>query len=102
MKKHPFLINTSRGGIINEEDLYNALNSHLINGAAIDVFETEPYTGKLIELDNCNLSCHMGSMTSDCRADMEIKATEEACRYARGETLEQLVPDYEYDFELIK
>ena len=98
MQKHPFLINTSRGGIINEEDLYNALNSRLINGAAIDVFETEPYTGKLVEMDNCYLSCHMGSMTSDCRANMEIQATEEACRFAKGEELKLLVPDYEFEF----
>lgn len=97
MKKHPFLINTSRGGIINEEDLYNALNTHQINGAAIDVFETEPYTGKLVEMDNCYLSCHMGSMTSDCRANMEIQATEEACRFAKGEELKLLVPEEEYE-----
>jgi len=97
MKKGVYLINTSRGGIINESDLFDALSSKRIAGAAMDVFETEPYNGNLIELDNCYISCHMGSLTSDCRAAMEIAATEEVCRYIRGESLKQLVPEEEYE-----
>ncbi len=102
MKKGVFLINTSRGGIVNEHDLYAALSGDHIAGAAIDTFESEPYTGNLIELDNCYLSCHMGSMTNDCRAAMEIQATEEACRFVRNEPLRQPVPDEEYEFALVK
>jgi D-3-phosphoglycerate dehydrogenase / 2-oxoglutarate reductase len=96
MKKNVLLINTSRGGIINERDLCSVLENKSIGGAAIDVFENEPYDGKLIELDNCVLSCHMGSMTQDCRASMEIQATEEAIRFVNGEQLTQLVPEEEY------
>ena len=51
MKKNCSLINTSRGGIINENDLYDALSKNRIAAAAIDVFENEPYSGSLIELD---------------------------------------------------
>ena len=99
MKKNVLLINTSRGGIINEEDLYIALNDELILGAAIDVFEQEPYTGKLMEHDNCILTSHMGSMTFECRERMEIEATEEAIRFLTGEALERKVPMDEYEVQ---
>lgn len=81
MKKHSILINTARGGIVNEEDLYMALKNDVIAAAAIDVFEEEPYKGNLIELDNCLLTCHMGASTIDSRTDMEVQAIEEAIRY---------------------
>jgi D-3-phosphoglycerate dehydrogenase len=81
MKKHAFLINTARGGIINENDLYDALNSKMIAAAAVDVFEEEPYSGKLTELDNCVLTCHMGASTIDSRTDMELQAVEEVIRF---------------------
>jgi D-3-phosphoglycerate dehydrogenase len=42
------------------------------------------------------LTCHMGSMSEDCRARMEIEATEEAIRFLRGEPLLHLVPESEY------
>jgi D-3-phosphoglycerate dehydrogenase / 2-oxoglutarate reductase len=96
MKKDAFLINTARGGIINENDLYKVLKEKSIAGAAIDVFEDEPYTGKLIYLENCILTSHMGSMTADCRSRMEIEATEEAVRFLNNEPLESLVPKDEY------
>ena len=99
MKKNALLINTARGGIINEKDLYIALNDKLILGAAIDVFEQEPYTGKLIEHDNCILTSHMGSMTFDCRARMEIEATEEVIRFLTGKALESKVPMDEYEVQ---
>ena len=99
MKKNALLINTARGGIINEKDLYIALNDKLILGAAIDVFEQEPYTGKLMEHDNCILTSHMGSMTFECRARMEIEATEEAIRFLTGNTLESEVPMDEYEVQ---
>jgi D-3-phosphoglycerate dehydrogenase / 2-oxoglutarate reductase len=95
MKHSAFLINTSRGGIIDENDLYTALSENIISGAAIDVFDSEPYNGKLIHLDNCYLSCHMGSCTIDCRYEMELKATEEALRFIRGEDCTSEVPEIE-------
>ncbi|HEG0307573.1 TPA: phosphoglycerate dehydrogenase [Campylobacter coli] len=81
MKKSSILINTARGGIINEDDLYIALKENLIAGAAVDVFEEEPYKGKLRELNNVVLTCHMGASTIESRTDMEIQAVEEVVRY---------------------
>lgn len=97
MKKDVSLINTSRGGIINEQDLSDALRDNVIGGAAIDVFIQEPYQGILSQHDNCILTSHMGSMTVDCRSRMEIEATEEVVRFVAGEALQSRVPAEEYD-----
>jgi D-3-phosphoglycerate dehydrogenase len=99
MKPDALLINTSRGGIISESDLYVAMTEGLLGGAAIDVFEQEPYDGPLSEIDRCLLTSHMGSMSVDCRSRMEIEATEEAVRYLRGLPLESPVPQDEFAFQ---
>jgi len=96
MKPDALLINTSRGGIINESDLHEAMKAGLLGGAAIDVFEQEPYAGPLSEIDRCLLTSHMGSMSVDCRSRMEIEATEEAVRHVRGLALESQVPEDEF------
>ena len=102
MKSDALLINTSRGGIINERDLITVLNSGHLGGVAIDVFETEPYIGELSEIERCLLTSHMGSMSFDCRARMEIEATEEAIRFLNGETLQSLVPIDEYEIQKLR
>lgn len=102
MKSDASLINTCRGGIINEDDLYNVMKSGHLNAAAIDVFNNEPYSGKLIELDQCLLTPHMGSMSAACRTEMEIEAAKEAVRFSKGMPLEGQVPDVEYDIQLKK
>jgi D-3-phosphoglycerate dehydrogenase len=99
MRSDALLINTSRGGIINEADLAEALRNGRIGGAAIDVFDHEPYGGELAALDSCLLTSHMGSMSVDCRTRMEIEATEEAVRFLTGQTLGGLVPPEEYDVQ---
>jgi D-3-phosphoglycerate dehydrogenase / 2-oxoglutarate reductase len=96
MKKDVLLVNTSRGNMINEHDLAHALRSQRVAGAAIDVFDREPYTGELNTLENCLLTCHMGSMSADCRSRMEIEATEEAVRFLKNQPLKGLVPEIEY------
>jgi D-3-phosphoglycerate dehydrogenase len=97
MKSDAMIINTSRGGIINEMDLYEALKSNQLSGAAVDVFEEEPYNGLLNTLDNVILTAHMGSMSIDCRTKMEIEATEEAIRFIQNKKLLGEVPASEYD-----
>ena len=57
MKKDAFIINTARGGIIDEDDLYNVMQSGPIAGVAIDANE-EPYTGPLINIDRCLLTSY--------------------------------------------
>ena len=96
MKPDALLINTSRGGIVNEANLYEVLREGHLGGAAIDVFQEEPYSGPLKDIDRCLLTCHMGSMSVDCRSRMEIEATEEAVRYLRSLPLECSVPEDEY------
>ena len=97
MKKDASIINVSRGGIINEQDLYDVMSSGHLSGAAIDVYKNEPYHGKLVEIDRCIMTPHLGSMSVDCRSIMEIEATEEVIRFYKGEKLQNEVPKSEYD-----
>ncbi|MBU6176788.1 MAG: phosphoglycerate dehydrogenase [Bacteroidetes bacterium] len=99
MKPDALIINTARGGIINEGDLAAVLKAGHLGGAAIDVFNQEPYSGELAQLERCLLTSHMGSMSIDCRARMEIEATEEAIRYLTGQKLQCLVPPEEYELQ---
>jgi D-3-phosphoglycerate dehydrogenase len=96
MKTNAILINTARGEIIDESALIDALRSRPEFSAAIDVFEREPYSGELVALQNCLLSCHMGSCTDDCRLQMEIEAAREVIHYFRGEPFDLPVPESEY------
>ncbi len=72
MKKSAFLINTSRGKIVNEKDLVTALKKKIIAGAGLDVFETEPISKKhpLVKLQNVVLVPHIGSSSAETRAKM--------------------------------
>ena len=97
MKPDALLINAARGGIINEQDLYSVMAAGHLGGAAIDVFEHEPYMGDLNKIERCILTAHMGSMSIDCRSRMEIEATEEAVRFVTKQPLKGLVPKEEYD-----
>lgn len=99
MKSDSILINTSRGGVVNESDLYNIMKSGHLSMAALDVFEQEPYVGNLVELPNVILTSHMGSMSIDCRTRMEIEATSEVIRYHNGGDLFCEVPEYEYQLQ---
>jgi len=96
VKHDAILINTSRGGIIDEAALAAALRARHTLSAAIDVFGEEPYTGELATLENCLLSCHMGSCTRDSRLQMELGAAQEVVRYFHGEPFACPVPEEEY------
>ena len=76
MKDGVFIFNASRGGAVNEHALIKALETKKVAGAWIDVFEEEPYSGKLIEFSNVLLSPHMSSYTRECRVDMEVQAVQ--------------------------
>ena len=67
-----------------------------MKGAAIDTFEEEPYSGAWTELDQVLLTQHMGSCSFDCRARMEIQATEEVIRFYRGQLLHNEVQEEEF------
>lgn len=102
MGPESILINTSRGGIVNEEDLFWALDNGVIGQAAIDVFEQEPYLGPLTNLSNCHLTAHLGSMSHDCRARMEIEAAEEVVAFAKRNEQLRMVPEAEYQLRTFK
>ena len=72
MKKSAFLINGTRGKVVNEEDIVKALKDHIIRGAALDVFEDEPIDSKnpLTSLENVVLTPHLGSATYETRDKM--------------------------------
>lgn len=74
MKRGSYLLNVSRGGLINESDLLAALESGLLAGAALDTFEDEPYLGPLRELPQVVMTAHMGSYARESRVQMEAEA----------------------------
>ena len=76
MKQGSILINASRGEMIDEEALYRALKEKKILGAGLDVFNSEPYSGPLRELENVILTPHIGSYAKELRIQMEIEAVE--------------------------
>ena len=76
MQKGGWLINVSRGGVVDEEALFRVLTEGQLAGAALDVFDQEPYTGPLRELDNIILTPHIGSYAREARVTMELQAVE--------------------------
>src|SRR4030043_2277574 len=68
MKNRVILINCARGGIINEKDLYDAIQGGKVSGAALDVFETEPATGNpLLELEEGGSTPHLGASKGEAQ-----------------------------------
>ncbi len=80
MQAGSILINTSRGGLIDEEALYEALVSGHLAGAALDVFEEEPYSGQLRTLPQVILTPHMGSYAKEARIQMEEESAQNLLR----------------------
>ena len=86
MKKTAFLINASRGPVVKEEDLVEALKTGKIRGAGLDVFENEPATAPgLTELSNAVLIPHLGTATIETRLGMGRVAMKNILAAMRGE-----------------
>ena len=75
-RKEVVLINTARGGMIDETALYSVLQSGQVAYACLDVFEQEPYDGPLAQLENVILTAHIGSYAKEARIIMEERAVE--------------------------
>ena len=73
-KKNCLIINTSRPEVIDYKYLYSLLKRKKILGAALDVFDQEPYFGNLTKLDNVLLTPHIGSYSKEIRYNMEMEA----------------------------
>ncbi len=111
MKEGAFITNCARGGIIDEEALYDALLNNKIGGAALDVYEDEPPAEdcKLFELDNIVLTPHIAASTKEAQKDAAIIVADEIIELFKGgtpqnvlnmpridkESYKQLVPYFE-------
>jgi D-3-phosphoglycerate dehydrogenase len=106
MKENALIVNCARGGIINEDDLYNALSEGIISGAALDVYENEPPVGSsLLELDNVVLTPHIAASTSEAQRDAAIIVAKEIKKVFKDESPSNVINMPVMDpetFQLIK
>ena len=86
MKESVILVNSARGGIVSENDLYDALIKNKIRGAGLDVFEQEPPDAnhKLFKLPNILLSPHNAALTLECRKRMAVEGAENIIKYLKN------------------
>ena len=85
MKPSAFLINTSRGDVVNEKDLVMALKKGLIAGAGLDVYEKEPKVPKeLFKMENTVLLPHLGSASLETREAMGFRVVENVRAFFNG------------------
>ena len=86
MKKNAIIINTSRGGIVNEKDLNEALNKEIIYGAGLDVFEKEPpdNNNSLLKNKKVVLSPHAATFTPECLSKMSIETVQNIINFFEG------------------
>lgn len=86
MRPTAYVINTARGGIINEDDLFEALKSGLIAGAALDVMSQEPPAGSpLLDLDNIILTPHIAGLTEEAQVRTSVLVAREVCKVLQGQ-----------------
>lgn len=82
MKKGVYVINCARGGIIDEKDLYDALVSGKVAGAALDVFEEEPTQNiNLVGLNNVICTPHLGASTDEAQVNVAVAVAEQISAY---------------------
>ena len=88
MKDGVMVINCARGGIVNEADLYDAVMSGKVAGAALDVFETEP-PGKspLLDLDQVICTPHLGASTREAQTNVAVAVAEQIIAYLLNGTV---------------
>ena len=88
MKKTAFLINTSRGPLINEPDLADALNNEQIAGAGLDVLSTEPPSvdNPLLTAKNCYITPHIAWATKSARYRLMLTAIENIRAFIEGKS----------------
>ncbi|MDQ1279736.1 MAG: glyoxylate reductase [Thermoproteota archaeon] len=89
MKKEAILVNTSRGAIVDERALYEALKEKRIAAAGLDVFEEEPtnFNNPLLTLENIILTPHIAGTTKESRQRCAMMAVDDTIRVLQGESL---------------
>lgn len=96
MKPGSVLINTARGGLVDEESLIEALQSGHLRGAGLDVFKKEPLPveSPLIKLENVLLSCHSGGLDKESHRDAYAMAAQNIVKLYQGEWPEECVVNF--------
>lgn len=103
MKKGVMIINCARGGIVNEADLYDALKSGKVAGAALDVFEKEPPgNSPLFELDKVICTPHLGASTQEAQANVATAVASQIIEYLKNGTIINAVNVPSVTGELLK
>ena len=87
MKEGAWLVNVSRGNLVDDIALSDALKAGKLSGAAIDVFPEEPYRGLLCELDNVVMTPHVATLTKESRVQMETEAVQNLLTYLLNPSL---------------
>ena len=88
MKPGVMLIHCARGGIVNEKDLADALESGKVGGAALDVFETEPPgENRLFKYDNVICTPHLGASTAEAQTNVAVAIADQIIRYLKTGTI---------------
>lgn len=103
MKKGVFIINCARGGIVDENALYEAIKSGKVAGAALDVFENEPPTGSpLLELDSVLATPHLGASTKEAQENVAVDVAYQVIDVLKGGPIRNAVNAPAVDVELLK
>jgi D-3-phosphoglycerate dehydrogenase len=76
MKNGVWIVNAARGELIDEDSIYEACKSGKVAGAALDVYWQEPYSGKLLELDNVCFTPHLGASTKEAQVRIGVELVE--------------------------
>lgn len=99
MKPEAYLVNVSRGGVVNEQDLIRALKEKVIRGAGLDVFENEPpeSDNPLLTMDNVILTPHAAALTKECVVRMATEAVRRVLALFEG-----YIPDNVANPEVLK
>ncbi|MDD2389297.1 MAG: phosphoglycerate dehydrogenase [Desulfobacterales bacterium] len=103
MKDGVMIINCARGGIVNEQDLYDAIKSGKVAGAALDVFENEP-PGQLplLELDQVICTPHLGASTREAQTNVAVAVAQQIIDYLKTGTIINAVNVPSVTGELLK
>jgi len=101
MKPNAVLVNTARGGVLDQIALHHALKSNQIFAAALDVTDPEPLPmdSPLLELENCIIVPHLGSASKKTRDKMSLLAAQNLVAGLKGERLPNCVNPQAYDLE---
>lgn len=97
MKRNAIVVNTCRGGVIHEGDLYDALKKHVIQAAALDVTEIEPLAedSPLLTLDNIQFTPHTATATYEAMRNLYFTCAKQTIQFYEEQPIDNLVnPDY--------